>query len=72
MLFLTVGDVYCDSDNNIYRFDTEGNLCTKIEADYGVLRKDTDSIKKTLTESDYLKIAEEYMREVHEELHRVT
>ena len=57
-------DVYYDSDNNIYRFDTEGNLCTKIEADDGILRKDTDSIRESLAESDYLRIAEEYMREV--------
>lgn len=60
----TRSDVYYDSDNNIYRFDTEGNLCTKIEADDGILRKDTDSIREPLAESDYLRIAEEYMREV--------
>jgi len=60
----TRSDVYLDSEGNMYHFDTEGNLCTKIEADDGILRKDTDSIRESLAESDYLRIAEEYMREV--------
>jgi hypothetical protein len=57
-------DVYLDSDGNVYHFTPEGVFSAKYEANDNTVKDENEDSTKTFAEADYIKIAEEHMREV--------
>ena len=58
----TRSDVYVDIDGNMFHFDTDGNLTGEFPVRDNTVKKNNGDDRKTLTEADYIKIAEDHMR----------
>ena len=58
----TRSDVYIDAEGNMYHFDTDGNLVGQFPVRDNTVKKNNEDSRKTLSEADYIKIAEDHMR----------
>ncbi len=55
-------DIYCDDEGNMYYFDIDGIFYAKQAVRDNTVKRENAESEKTLTEADYIKIAEDHMR----------